>query len=337
MIQYPTFKNNATIGVTAPSSGVPEPLHPLLKDAVNALTQDGFSVKVLDTPWQQQKGTSAPARQRAEELNQLMTQDDIDLVMPPWGGELLIEILEHIDFQSFKTKWILGYSDTSLLLLATTLNTGIATAHGTNLIDLRGTETDQTTAMWKDVLSTNSGEDITQFSSPKYQKEWDFDHPTPHIFKLTEDTEWKVINHSTIQVHGRLLGGCIDTIQHLVGTPYGKVEKFQADFIGNEPIIWFFEKCDMDTGGLRRALIQMKYAGWFDNVACIMFGRSSGNHPVEDYTALDVYQNVADELGIPVIYDIDCGHVPPQNILVNGASAVVEVDKGKGKITQTFN
>jgi len=49
----------------------------------------------------------------------------------------IFEILEYIDFDAMPDKWILGYSDISLLLLAVTLTTGIATAHGTNLVDLR--------------------------------------------------------------------------------------------------------------------------------------------------------------------------------------------------------
>ncbi|MFP3381535.1 LD-carboxypeptidase, partial [Bacillus sp. SIMBA_069] len=80
-------------------------------------------------------------------------------------GELLIELLEHIDFAKLGNKWVLGYSDTSLLLLVVTLQRGIATAHGTNLIDLRGEFSDATTAMWEKVLSTEVGSYIVQHSS----------------------------------------------------------------------------------------------------------------------------------------------------------------------------
>lgn len=92
--------------------------------------------------------------------------------MPPWGGELLIEMLELVDFSKMKSKWILGYSDISVLLLAVTLKTGIATAHGTNFIDLRGEQTDPTTSMWEKVLSTPSGGAVLQQSSQQYQLEW---------------------------------------------------------------------------------------------------------------------------------------------------------------------
>ncbi len=87
-----------------------------------------------------------------------------------------------------KNKWVLGYSDISGLLLAITLKTGIATAHGTNLIDLRGKYSDETTAKWQSVLSTKPGEAVLQESSPLFQKEWHHDRPTDYIFHLTEKT-----------------------------------------------------------------------------------------------------------------------------------------------------
>jgi len=157
MIQYPFLEKEITIGVTAPSSGVPTELHELLKTACNRLKRKGYSVICGDTAWTQDKAKSAPASKRAEEFNEMMMNDDIHIIIPPWGGELLIETLEFIDFDIIQTKWILGYSDISLLLLAITLKTGIATAHGTNFIDLRGEYSDKTTAVWESVLSLKKG------------------------------------------------------------------------------------------------------------------------------------------------------------------------------------
>jgi muramoyltetrapeptide carboxypeptidase LdcA involved in peptidoglycan recycling len=266
----------------------------------------------------------------------MMQDKDIDLIIPPWGGELLIEILEELDFEKINKKWVLGYSDTSLILLAITLNTGIATAHGTNLVDLRGEYSDETTAMWQKVLSTEIGNSITQYSSDKYQKEWQHSKPSPCVFHLTEDTQWKIISTDKVKIKGRLLGGCIDIIRHLIGTPFGNVHEFRRNHIENEPLIWYFENCDLSTTDLRRSLVQMKLAGWFENCSGILFGRSDANHPVEDYFVEDVYTELSDELQIPIIYDIDCGHLPPQITLINGAFAEVEAENGKGAILQHF-
>ncbi|MFD0717089.1 S66 peptidase family protein [Paenibacillus sp. GCM10027626] len=336
MIRYPFLKEGTTIGVTAPSSGVKAELHDLLKISFNRMELKGFNVIGGETIWTQDKAKSAPAQIRAAELNKMMSDDQIGIIIPPWGGELLIEILEYLDFEYFKSKWILGYSDVSLLLLALTLKTGIATAHGTNLIDLRGDFSDSTTAMWQSVLSTKAGESIIQYSSEKYQKEWNHSDPSPCVYHLTEQTYWKAIQNTNVKIHGRLLGGCIDVIRHLIGTPFGDVQQFQKNHINNEPILWYLENCELSTADLRRSLVQMKLAGWFDNCSGLLFGRSGANQPVDNYTAEDIYGELYEELQVPVIYDIDCGHVPPQITFINGAYAEIEVGDGKGSVKQIF-
>ncbi|MGM0845133.1 MAG: S66 family peptidase [Bacillota bacterium] len=334
MISYPIFKKDATIGVTAPSSGVPAELHDMFRLAIDRMSSRGFKVVTGETAWTQDKAKSAPSQKRAEEFNEMMRNDEIDIIIPPWGGELLIEILQDIDFSSVKNKWLLGYSDTSALLLAITLKTGIATAHGTNFVDLRGEYWDDTTAMWQKVLSTKPGGTVTQHSSPQYQRKWDHENASPCVFHLTEDTRWKTVGEVPVKVEGRLLGGCIDILRHLIGTPFGDVAAFRENHLDGESVLWYLENCDMNVTELRRSLVQMKYAGWFDNCSGILFGRSPANNPVSNYTKEDVYMELAEELGIPVAYDIDCGHMPPQVTFINGAYAVVDVAEGKGTVEQ---
>ncbi|MFB1082559.1 S66 peptidase family protein [Jeotgalibacillus sp. JSM ZJ347] len=334
MIHYPTLHKPATIGVTALSSGVPEALHHLLKEAENQLQKRGYQLLFGETAWIQHKAKSAPADVRAKDFHALTQNENVDLIIPPWGGELLLETLEHLNFDLIPPKWILGYSDTSVLLLAITLTKGIATAHGTNLVDLRGESMDATTAMWENVLFTKAGESVKQHSSVLYQKEWDFENPTPHIFDLTETTNWKTVSGNPEILKGRLLGGCVDVIRHLVGTPYGNVAIFRKTHIPDEPILWFFENCELSTTDLRRSLMHMKLAGWFEHCSGILFGRSDANLTIDGYTIEDVYKDLSEELKIPIVYDIDCGHVPPQVTFVNGAYAEVEVENGQGKIVQ---
>lgn len=337
LITYPILHKGATVGVTAPSSGIPDELHSMFKVALNSIEDKGYQVICGDTVWTQHQAKSASATSRSQELIEMIQSEDISIIIPPWGGELLIEILEHLDFNKIKRKWIMGYSDTSVLLLAITLKTGVATAHGTNLIDLRGKYSDATTAKWEAVLSTKSGDSILQQSSSKFQKKWQHDNPSPCVFHLTEKTIWKSVSGEKEEFSGRLLGGCIDVIRHLIGTPYGEVEHFRDQFLKkDEKLIWFFENCELNTTDLRRSLVQMKLAGWFDQCSGILFGRSAANQPVNHYTALDVYEDLSKELQIPIIYDIDCGHVPPQVTLINGALAEVVVSDGEGSILQSF-
>ncbi|MGI2327008.1 S66 family peptidase [Planococcus sp. YIM B11945] len=335
MILYPS-RPLETIGITAPSSGLSKELHGLLLEAENRLKRRGFKVKLGDTVWTQQFAKSAPADKRAAELMAMFENASIDFIVPPWGGELMVEVLEHLDFARIEPKWLLGYSDISGLLLAITLQTGIATAHGTNFIDLRGEEMDATTARWMDVLTTKEGESATQISSLLYQKKWDHDHTTPVVFHLTEPTVWKTVSGHREQFSGRLLGGCIDIIRHLIGTPFGNVRQFREQHIPGEPLVWYLENCELNITDLRRSLVQMKYAGWFENCSGILFGRSAANQAVDGYTAELAYKELAQELSLPIAYDIDCGHMPPQLTFVNGTFADITVHEGKGKVVQTF-
>nr|WP_263323445.1 S66 peptidase family protein [Neobacillus sp. Marseille-Q6967] len=336
MIKYPVLEKGATIGVTAPSSGMPSPLHDILHQACSRMESKGYKVICGETVWTQEKAKSAPAKKRAAELNEMMNSEEINLIIPPWGGELLVEMLEYVQFDNIKDKWVLGYSDVSGLLLAITLKTGLATAHGTNLVDLRGEYSDETTAMWENVLTTKTNSSIQQQSSEKYQVKWQHDNPSPCVYHLTEPTYWKTTSNEKVKFEGRLLGGCIDIIRHLVGTPYGDVQSFREQHIAGEPVIWYLENCELNTADLRRSLVQMKYAGWFENSSGILFGRSGANKAIDNYTLEDVYKNLAEDLQIPIVYDIDCGHLPPQITFINGAYAVVETAQGKGTVLQYF-
>lgn len=336
MIRYPKLEAGATIGVTAPSSGVQPELHGLVTQACARLEDRGYKLVVGETVWTQHKAKSAPSNVRARELNAMLQDDRLSLIFPPWGGELLIELVDRIDYGAIHPKWLLGYSDTSVLLLAVTLMTGIATAHGANLIDARGEFADETTGMWETVLTTGAGESVRQQSSPKYQLAWDHDNPTPCVFHLTEPTFWRSVGTGSERLSGRLLGGCIDVIRHLIGTPYGDVSRFRHEHLNGEPVIWYLENCELTTADMRRSLVQMKLAGWFDHCGGLLFGRSGANRPTDGYTAEDIYRELADELRVPVLYDVDCGHVPPQLTFVNGARAEIKVHEGKAVVTQYF-
>ncbi|UTH15074.1 S66 family peptidase [Macrococcus epidermidis] len=335
MIKYPILNEKFKIGVTAPSSGIDSTLHHLI-DSISKKLEPENHLIIGDTTFTQHKAKSADALIRANELNDFIQNENVDIIIPPWGGELAIEVLDKIDYESLQNKWILGYSDISAILLAVTLKTGIATAHGTNLVDLRGKFSDDTTAKWLAVLKTKQGETIKQYSSEMYQSKWDHANPSDYVYNFDKKTEWKTVNNQNINIEGRLLGGCIDVIRHLVGTPYGDVNQFIEDFIDGKPVIWYLENCELSPADFRRSLVQMKYAGWFNNCAGILFGRTPVSFDSDGYTIVDVYQDLFNELEIPIIYDIDCGHQPPQITFINGAYGIVEFEDGKGIVTQKF-
>lgn len=125
------------IGVTAPSSGVPADLLPRLRFCVEHLQGQGYDV-VVGECMSGEGVVSAPARERAEELTAMLVDPTIAAVVPPWGGELAVEVLPHLDWSGIAASdptWLVGLSDISTLLLALTTMTGTASLHGQNLLD----------------------------------------------------------------------------------------------------------------------------------------------------------------------------------------------------------
>ncbi|MGQ4824578.1 LD-carboxypeptidase, partial [Enterococcus faecalis] len=76
-----------------PSSGVSEEHHALLESALKRMEEKSFQVVTGKTLWTQDKEKSGPARKRADEVNQMMQDENIQMIFPPWGGELLVVIL----------------------------------------------------------------------------------------------------------------------------------------------------------------------------------------------------------------------------------------------------
>lgn len=177
-ITYPSpFNSNRAIGVTAPSSGVSEPAHLKRLDLIISQMKDrGIDVIEGKCLRRNVKHVSDTARARAADFESMWQREDVGAIVPPWGGELLIEILEHIDFESFKNKsnakWVLGYSDTSTLLFALTMLTGIATAHGSNLIDLIANQVYDITDNYLRFLATPAGGQFEQSNFLKFQSKW---------------------------------------------------------------------------------------------------------------------------------------------------------------------
>ena len=96
-------------------------------------------------------------------------------------------------------------------------------------------------------------------------------------------------------------------------------EKYKED-----GIIWFLEACDLNVMGIRRTLWQLAHAGWFEYVKGFLIGRPFCFG--EEFLGLDQYRAVTGILGVynvPVIMDMDIGHLPPMMPLITGVNVHV--------------
>jgi muramoyltetrapeptide carboxypeptidase len=316
----------ARIAVTAPSSGVPGPLQPRLEIVLAHLRAMGFEVVEGRCLRDEQRSASAPADARAAELMHFLLRDDIAAVFPPWGGELAIELLDRLDWPALaaaRPKWLIGYSDTSTLQLALLSRLGWVAAHGPGLMDLAPGQSDPLT---RGALACLGERDFTQVQSTHWQLRWtDFADVPDTTYQLTEPTAWRALNRDgMVEMRGRLIGGCLDTLMHLAGTPFGDVPGF-VRAAGADGAILFLENAEQSPTDWVRALHRLRWAGWLEGLAGVLVGRSAAPDTTgaDRLRCAEALDSTLAALPCPVLVDVDIGHRPPQMMLVTGALADV--------------
>lgn len=325
-----------TIGVTAPSAGVAAALRTRFDFAVAQLRARGFNVRIGECLFSEDV-RSAPAAARAKELMAMMTDDAIQAIMPPWGGDFLIEILPHLDFDLLSRaapKWYIGWSDCTTFMLPLLTHTGLLSLHGMNLMD-SPFQPAPGAAWWRDVISLEAGSVFAQRSFSHRQEGYRDYSTNPDLtsYELTEPTRWRILGEEReVFVAGRLIGGCADVLSRLIGTPFGDVERFAHEHAADGMIV-YLENCEMSSLDAGRCWNQFKLAGWFRHASAVLIGRTRA----PGWDKFDQRRAVAEALGdlpCPVLYDVDFGHEAPQHLIVNGAQAKVTYSAGRGELRQ---
>jgi muramoyltetrapeptide carboxypeptidase LdcA involved in peptidoglycan recycling len=136
----------------------------------------------------------------------------------------------------------------------------------------------------------------------------------------------------SIEMQGVILGGCLDVLANLVGTRFDRMEEFVKN---NREIIWFLEACDLTPMSTRRAIWNLKEAGWFDTAYGFVIGRPRASWK-QSMLGVDQYNAVTDVVGdmkVPVVMDAEIGHIDPMLPVVMGATARVDVKQNDLSIT----
>jgi muramoyltetrapeptide carboxypeptidase len=334
-MKYPKLLGKGdTIGICAPSSGAPgETLSLRLDNAILNVRALGYNVIETESVRNNSKCVSSNNAVRAAEFMSLYEDPVVAAIIPPWGGEFLMDILPLLDFKKlayFPAKWVCGYSDLTTLTFPLTLY-DIATVHGSNLLNMGYARIHDTDLRAFEVMSYPETE----------QKSWDtwgsftsFDNFSQDVYKLDNPSSWKSLQGDTrVSFAGRMIGGCMDTLCKLLGTRFAPVDVFLEKY-KNDGVVWTLESCEMAAPDIYRTLWQMREAGWFKYCNGIIIGRPDGYKDKRDFTLIDALEQGLDSLDVPVIYDADIGHIPPQMQIVNGSIGKVEFTDSKAIICQ---
>lgn len=338
-----------TIGFPAPSFGcATEPYYSAFQNSLKKWQELGYKVKPGINAYENcGVGISNTPQKCGTELTQMYLDKENDILISCGGGELMCEILDYVDFASIgvaEPKWFVGYSDNTNMtyLLATICDT--AAIYGP-CAGTYGMEP------WhealEDVHKLLTGEINTVRGYDKWEKESLKNEDNPFApYNVTEARSLKAYNEgkfldgpdkitNKISMSGRLLGGCMDCLVNLVGTNYDKTEEFVEKY-KEDGILWFMEACELNVFGIRRALWQMEHAGWFRHVKGFVFGRPLNG---ESMMNLDVYEAVIAIIGkynVPIVFDVDMGHLPPMMPLVMGSLAEVNVQGNEIEVKMEY-
>lgn len=328
-MRYPDFlKDGGTIGFVAPSFGCNiEPYRSAFEHAQKTFRRMGYQLDLGPNCYAGVGvGISNTPDKCGEEFQTYYMSDNSDVLISCGGGELMCEILNHIDFHKLKNsrpKWFMGYSDnTNLTFLLTTI-CDVASVYGP-CAGAFGMEPWH--ASLHDALFLLRGEKLVMNGYETWESESLKDEQHPLLpYHTTEKRVLHTYPSEHFQMSGRLIGGCMDCLVNLLGTGFDQVSGFLERY-KEDGFIWFLESCDLTVMAVRRAMWQMDNAGWFRYVKGFMIGR-----PLiygQEMLGLDQYQavmGVIEKYHVPVVMDMDLGHLPPAMPFICGSLGKVTV------------
>lgn len=316
-----------TIRFVAPSFGVTtEPYLTRNEVAIKNFQKWGYKVEEGEcVHLEEGVASSASPEKRGKEIMEAFASN-ASLILSVGGGEVMDEILPFIDFEKIKMlppKWFMGFSDnTNLTFTLATLS---------DLITIYGPCAPQF-FMKKprlsefDALRMLKGE--THFEGyPKYSiTRRNENHPL-WTYRLTQPKIITSYNYEN-PIYGILLGGCMDCLLSLCGTKYDNVKNFLEEH-KKEGIIWFLEACDLSPLAIRRGLFQLREAGWFKYAKGFLFGRHlCGSNEILGVNKVNAVLDTLKDFDLPILMDIDLGHISPSMPIKTGAKAKISFANG---------
>ena len=292
----PYLQKGDVIGIICPSG-----LMPVEKasECIRVLNEEwGFRTKVGRTLGNEFNYFSGTDEERLNDFQQMLDDDEVKAILCARGGYGLSRIIDKIDFKKFKKqpKWIIGYSDVTVLHAHLYSNCYISSIHAPMAAAFNDTE--YTNRFVQSLRHTLEGKKI------KYSCD-------PHEF----NKKGKGI--------GELVGGNLTLLAHLVGT--------DSD-IKTRGRILFLEDVGEYLYNIDRMMYQLKRSGKLSKLAGLVVGGFTDNKDTErpfGQTAYEIIQDAVKEYDYPVCYGFPVSHGKENYALKIGVGYKLEVRKSR--------
>ncbi|MBA2498558.1 MAG: LD-carboxypeptidase [Chitinophagaceae bacterium] len=288
----PYLKTGNTIGLVCPAGFMPLEK---VQDCINALESWGYKIKTGRTIGGASTNYfSGTDEERLADLQAMLDDKNIHAVMCARGGYGVSRIIDQINFKRFKKnpKWIIGFSDITVMHSHIFSNYGIATLH-----------------------------------APMAAAFQENEFLNPYIQSLKKALEGEVARYSG-QTHtlnrngkarGELVGGNLALLSHCVGT--------DSD-INTKGKILFLEDIGEYLYNIDRMMNQLKRSGKLDKLAGLVIGKFTDNKDTDRPFGKNVYDIIhgwIKEFDYPVCFDFPVSHEKENYALKVGGRYLLQV------------
>lgn len=315
---------NITIGVFSSSSPVSASVPVRYERGIRYLESKGYKVIHGKLYGKKDGYRSGTIKERADEFNELLYNEDIQILMASIGGYNTNSILPYIDYEYLKThpKIIVGYSDTTALLLAVYAKTGLITFYGPAAASSFGEFPPFVDDTFKSFHSMFRDEISYPFcyEKPLYWTDEFINWSEQNRPKEQRENEWICVKPGICK--GRLIGGNLNTMEGFFGTEY-MPEIRKGDIL-------LIEDSLKDACTIERSFSLLKLAGIFEKIGGIILGKhekfddnGTGRRPYE------ILLEVIGETKIPILADFDCCHTHPMLTVPIGCQVTLDAANKK--------
>lgn len=301
----PYLKQGDTIGITSPASFISlEDIQP----ALQLIRSWGFNTQTGKTIGNRDFILGGTDPERVEDLQLMLDDPNIKAIMCARGGYGIVRIIDQLDFKRFKKspKWIIGFSDITLLHNHIYTNFGIASVHSKMCNSFPKVWQEANPMQIETILSIKqaiSGEPVR--------------YTAPH-----ND------NNRRGRAEGILIGGNLSLIETGAGT--------RSD-IKTDGKILFLEDTEEQLYSLDRMFWNLKRSRKLDRLKGLIIGgfKLKADPEGDEFgkTLYDIILEKVKEYDYPVCFDFPVGHQINNFALKCGAPHILNVDQNGSTLT----
>lgn len=299
------LEKGAAIGIFSPS-------YPITAEAVNAVTRaesfiksKGYHIKRGRQWGKADAFRSGTAKERADEVNELLYDSDVDCLMASFGGCVTNGILPYIDYDYFakNPKLVVGMSDTTALLLALYEKTRIPVYYGTNFVTSFARLSPYRDIAFQCLCDVVGFKDKYVYSAPEYYSDEIVDWWNKDLLSEKQMPN-RIITVRAGKTTGRLIGGNLSTLAVIWGTPYMPEIK-KGDIL-------FLEDTEAWAGDVERYITWLKLCGVFNLISGLIIGKFRAfDDAGTKKKSYEIIMEALGEVNFPIIAETDFSHCAP--------------------------